>query len=205
MLNTTNKLLTFRLASLVAILLACSYLFLGSQASAATTISIPNGNSEYNDVCAALKKISGQKLSTANCRLWATQSDQDSAVKKICDKYGANKLKSECNAYDQAISQASSGSGSTSNTDEAIKCEHTNCDLIKKYVNPLINMLTVIFAIIAVISLILGGINYSTSEGDPQKVARAKSRIFNTILAVVAYMFLFAFIEFLIPGGVFTK
>lgn len=87
--------------------------------------------------------------------------------------------------------------------DPAISCTSGNCDLITEYLAPAINVFSASFAVIAVISLILGGINYTTSEGDPQKVARAKVRIRNTIFAVVAYMFLYAFLQFLVPGGIF--
>jgi hypothetical protein len=87
--------------------------------------------------------------------------------------------------------------------DPAIQCTASNCDLIHKYLAPTINLLSAAFGVIAIISLILGGMNYTTSEGDPQKVSRAKLRIRNTIFAVVAYIFLFAFLQFLIPGGIF--
>ena len=77
------------------------------------------------------------------------------------------------------------------------------CDLIATYVNPLINLLSVAFGLIAVISLILGGIQYSASQGDPQKASQAKDRISNTMIAIIAYLFLYALLQFLIPGGLF--
>ena len=77
------------------------------------------------------------------------------------------------------------------------------CDLIDTYVNPLVNLLSVAFGLIAVISIIMGGIQYSASEGDPQKSAQAKSRITNTLVAIFAYLFLYIFLQFLIPGGLF--
>jgi hypothetical protein len=58
--------------------------------------------------------------------------------------------------------------------------------------------------IVVVISLILGGVEYSSSEGDPQKSAKAKRRIANTLFALIAYFFLFAFLQFLIPNGLFN-
>jgi hypothetical protein len=91
----------------------------------------------------------------------------------------------------------------TTCTDPAISCTSNNCNLIDEYVVPTINLLSAAFGLIAVISLILGGINYTTSEGDPQKVSRAKLRIRNTIFAVVSFLFLYAFLNFLIPGGIF--
>ena len=82
-------------------------------------------------------------------------------------------------------------------------CEEGNCDFVKKYINPAINVLTLSFGLIVVISLISGGIQYSAAGGDPQKVANAKKRVSMTILALVAYSFLYAFLQFLVPGGIF--
>ncbi|MGH7241496.1 MAG: hypothetical protein ACREGB_04330, partial [Candidatus Saccharimonadales bacterium] len=65
------------------------------------------------------------------------------------------------------------------------------------------NLLSILVGVIAVASIIMGGINYSTSGGDPQKAAKAKARITNTILALVIYGFLYGFLQFVIPGGLF--
>lgn len=96
--------------------------------------------------------------------------------------------------------------GYAARVDPATKCSSSDqCDLIGKYVNPIINVLAISFGLIATISIIAGAIQYTASEGDPQKSAAAKSRITNTIIAVVAFLLLFAFLEFLIPGGVFNR
>jgi len=89
--------------------------------------------------------------------------------------------------------------------DPAIKCSNNQCDLIKKYVNPVINLLASLFGVVAVASIILGGIQYTTSEGDPQKSSNAKKRLTNTIFAILAFIFLYAFLQFLIPGGIFNR
>src|SRR5688572_18961658 len=62
--------------------------------------------------------------------------------------------------------------------DPNANCSNDRCDWIKKYVNPFIQLLSVSFGLIAVISLIMGGIQYAGSTGDPQKVTLAKQRIF---------------------------
>jgi hypothetical protein len=54
----------------------------------------------------------------------------------------------------------------------------------------------------ATIMLIVGGIQYSVSAGNPQAVAEAKKKITNVLIGVVAFVFLYAFLEWLIPGGV---
>lgn len=85
------------------------------------------------------------------------------------------------------------------------QCTSSQCDLFKTYIDPAINMLSGLVGIIVVISIIAGGIQYASSEGDPQKSSRAKSRITNAILAIVAYAFLYAFLQFIIPGGLFNR
>lgn len=82
-------------------------------------------------------------------------------------------------------------------------CDDSHCDLVALYVNPFINVLSVIVGLVAAGSLVLGGIQYTASSGDPQKTSAAKTRITNTLLAFVAYAFLYAFLNFLIPGGLF--
>lgn len=74
---------------------------------------------------------------------------------------------------------------------------------IVKDLKLLINLLSAGVAVIVVISLIFAGIQYTTSGGDAQKVAAAKSRIYNSVFALVAFLFLYAFLQWLVPGGVF--
>ncbi|HVA11407.1 MAG TPA: pilin [Candidatus Dormibacteraeota bacterium] len=85
----------------------------------------------------------------------------------------------------------------------ASACRYKHCDLVNQYINPAINLFSLSFGLVAVISLIFGGIQYSASQGDPQKAASAKNRIYNTIIAIFAYLFLYTFLQFLIPGGAF--
>ncbi|HEX5744475.1 MAG TPA: hypothetical protein VFX84_03455 [Candidatus Saccharimonadales bacterium] len=95
------------------------------------------------------------------------------------------------------------GSSSPTPTGAGKNCDEKHCDLIALYVNPLINVLSILVGLVVAASLILGGIQYSAAGSDPQKVSAAKSRISNTLMAFLAYAFLFAFLNFLIPGGIF--
>ncbi len=87
--------------------------------------------------------------------------------------------------------------------DPNLNCDKQGCDFINKYINPAINLFSISFGLIAVISIILAGIQYSSSGGDPQKVTQAKQRISKTIFAIVAYFFLYALLQFIVPGGIF--
>ncbi len=80
--------------------------------------------------------------------------------------------------------------------------ETDNPDLVAKYLNPIIKLFTVLFGIAVVIGIIYGGIEYSMSAGDPQKAATGKNRIRNSVIALIAYVLIIAFLNFLIPGGV---
>lgn len=72
----------------------------------------------------------------------------------------------------------------------------------KKYVAPTVKALTALVALAVVIGVIVGGIQYSTSAGDPQKAAAAKAKITKALVALVVYIFLFAILQFIIPGGI---
>ena len=77
----------------------------------------------------------------------------------------------------------------------------TQCTLIYSYVDPLIDFLAALVGVAVVISIVIGGIQYSSSGGDPSKVSAAKSRIRNAIVALVTFLLLYAILNFLIPGG----
>ncbi len=78
----------------------------------------------------------------------------------------------------------------------------SDCGLIKTYLNPAIRFIAAFFGVAVVIAIIYGGIQYGSSGGDPQKVASGKKWIINAIVALVAFFFLYALLNFLIPGGI---
>lgn len=92
--------------------------------------------------------------------------------------------------------------------DPAAKISQTDCNkdkscesIFTKYLLPAINLLSAAVGIVSVAMIIYGGIEFSSSGGDPQRVASAKDHITNAIIALVAFLFLWAFLNFIIPGG----
>jgi hypothetical protein len=81
------------------------------------------------------------------------------------------------------------------------QCPKGEC-IIKNYINPAIKALTATAGVIAVISLIVAGIQYSSAGGDPGKVGAAKARIGKTIGAFLFFIFLYVFLNYIVPGGV---
>ncbi len=73
---------------------------------------------------------------------------------------------------------------------------------ITKYIIIFINVLSAILGVVITISIIVAGIQYSASAGNPQAVEASKKRISNAILALVVFAFMFGFLQWIVPGGV---
>lgn len=84
---------------------------------------------------------------------------------------------------------------SESTTDE-------DCDLIRKYINPIIAFLAALVGVAVTIGIISGGIKYASAGADPSKVAAATKQITNAILALIIFLFLGAALNWLVPGGI---
>lgn len=80
-------------------------------------------------------------------------------------------------------------------------CSGDDCGLVDRYLNPIINFLAIIVGLVATISIVVGGIQYASSGDDPQKVAQAKSRIINAVIGLLAFLFLYSFLQWVVPGG----
>lgn len=78
----------------------------------------------------------------------------------------------------------------------------SKCDIINNYVNPGIRFLTAFVGLAVTIAIVYGGIEYGSSGGDPAKAAAGKNRIRNAVFTLIAFFFLYALLNFLIPGGV---
>lgn len=79
----------------------------------------------------------------------------------------------------------------------------TTC-FLDKYVNPTIQLLSAAVGLVAVVAIIIGAIEYITSGGDPQRAASGRNHITNALLGLFAFAFLYAFLQFLLPGGLFN-
>lgn len=169
----------------------------------------PGLRDEYNKLCEAFNRLSNKdkkKVPGACTQSYVKKRDQDKAVEKICDKFGASTLKSQCKAYNNYVPgsgrQAESGGSVVQpKRDPALDCinNRDKCDLIGKYVNPMIGFLSAFVGIAVTIGIISGGIRYASSEGDPQKATAAKKQITTAIVALFAYLFLYLILRWLSP------
>lgn len=74
---------------------------------------------------------------------------------------------------------------------------------IVKDLNAIVNVLSGLVGVVVVGTIILGGIQYAAAGDKAEAVSAAKKRITNGVLALLAFLFIFAFLQWLIPGGVF--
>lgn len=77
-----------------------------------------------------------------------------------------------------------------------------NCEIIK-LLNVALNFVSGGVALAVIGNIIYAGIQYSMAQGDPSGVSKSKKRIMDAVMAFIMYLALFAFIQWLIPGGVF--
>jgi hypothetical protein len=77
-----------------------------------------------------------------------------------------------------------------------------NCGIVA-YLVDFINILSALVAIVVVIMVAVGGIQYAAAGSDPSAVVAARKRIINALIAFAMYIFMYAFLQWLIPGGLF--
>jgi hypothetical protein len=104
-------------------------------------------------------------------------------------------------------------SGQIDNNDPT-KCEplgndcngKSNADCLKDnpitaYLNNIVDLLSAGVVLVVIGTIIFGGIQYAAAGGNATAVQAAKQRIINGLIALFAFLFLFAFLQWLIPGG----
>lgn len=103
-------------------------------------------------------------------------------------------------------------SNNTYSVDDLKKCDGSDAAKLQACLkkNPLVNTLNAVInfvgvgvGVIVVIMVLIGGIQYITAGSNPQAVSAAKKKILNAIVALIAYVLLFSFMQWLLPGGVF--
>ena len=62
----------------------------------------------------------------------------------------------------------------------------------------ILNAVYVVIGIVAVIMIILGGVNYATSQGDPAKTKKAKDTILYGIIGLIIVLLAFAITTFVL-------
>jgi len=142
-------------------------------------------------------------------------TDPNSDPACVCNDQG-------CDNGRAAVDPKSCASGAADATD-ASKCEalgndcldangqpisQHNClakNPIMKDLDIITNFLAGAVGVIVVAMIVTGGIQYSMAGNNPTALTAAKQRITNAIIAMVAFMLIYAFLQWLIPGGIFNS
>lgn len=68
------------------------------------------------------------------------------------------------------------------------------------YLNIVINVVLGVMGVVSVVMIILGGINYTTSQGDPTKAGKAQKTIIFSIVGLVVALLAFAIVNFVLTN-----
>jgi hypothetical protein len=80
----------------------------------------------------------------------------------------------------------------------------SDCDhCITKDIQQLIDVVAIGVGVVVVAMIIIAGIQYTASRDNPQAVQAAKSKIVNAIIALIAFTFIYTFLQWIVPGGIF--
>jgi hypothetical protein len=71
------------------------------------------------------------------------------------------------------------------------------------YLKLVLRFLSGAVGMVIVLMLVIAGIQYITSAGDPGAIKAAKDRVVNAITALVLFVLSYAILSFVIPGGIF--
>jgi hypothetical protein len=79
----------------------------------------------------------------------------------------------------------------------------TSGGAIIAYLKTVLQLMSIAASMVIILMLIVAGIQYITSIGDPGQIKAAKTRVTNAITALVLFLLMFAILSFLVPGGIF--
>jgi hypothetical protein len=85
-----------------------------------------------------------------------------------------------------------------------VKCDSSGGGIITDLLLVVINFLAVGVGIAVVGGIIWGGLIYASSNGDSAKTKQAVNIIVNAVIGLLLFFFMYAIINFLVPGGIFT-
>lgn len=89
-------------------------------------------------------------------------------------------------------------------TGQAGYCGHPHSG-IDDLLFAVIRFLSAGVGLIVLASVIIGGIQYTISRGDPNATQAAIKRLVSSVVALLVYIFAYAILNFVVPGGFFNK
>ena len=87
-----------------------------------------------------------------------------------------------------------------STADTLAGCNVTPDNSLMPTINTIISVIIGVLGLVAVVVIILGGVSYTTSAGDPGKVKKAKDTILYGIIGLVVAILAFAIVNFVLSS-----
>ena len=116
------------------------------------------------------------------------------------------------------VAMAPTTAHATDPSDETVKCNKNNVNIsggvkcaksadqkgsLSGVIQDVTNVLLFVIGAVAVIMIIIGGIRYTTSNGDSNQVTAAKNTILYGVIGVIVALLAFAIVSFVV--GAFTQ
>ena len=128
-----------------------------------------------------IMKTVGTKLTSEEAKVWTVKCTSN--VKDGANRYNIwGKTQSDCSQAGSIISNSGN-------------CDSAELNVV---VNTIINTIIFVIGMISVVMIILGGISYATSQGDPGKVKKGKDTILYGIIGLVISLLAFAIVNFVL-------
>lgn len=115
-----------------------------------------------------------------------------------------NEADRQCAGHNGVTRSQDTTSKDTFMTNPAGDCGTSgNDNCINKDIQLVVNFLSAGVGVVITIVIIIAGLQYMTSRDNPQAVQASKTRLINAVIALVAFVFIYAFLQWVVPGGVF--
>ena len=103
----------------------------------------------------------------------------------------------------EAAAEGKSCAGAQTSIIECDDSEKNEGGGIFVVVNIVLNVLTFGVGIAGTLGIVITGVMYLTARDNEAQMAKAKSRLINIIIGLAAYAVMWAFLQWLLPGGLF--
>lgn len=161
-----------------------------------------------------LQKASAATTSTGPCAFDNTATTYPAIDTYISSLPSTTAKDIEANAKTKDIMiRSCKCDGTWSLTTEAAVTSCENCqkgsknclknNVIIKDIQKFVDFLSALVGIVVIGSIMVGGIQYALGGDNAEKVGQAKKRISTSLFAFLIFILTFAFLQWLIPGGVF--
>ena len=96
--------------------------------------------------------------------------------------------------------QLNKGCVSTAILGDGCSCDGGHGESITNILQLVVNILSVGIGILAVIGIVVVGIQYLTAGGNEEQTRKAKRRLLEIVIGIAAYILIYAILRWLLPG-----